>query len=102
MGWLATLHGDVDHLDPDHRVQAEAKVRDALQGVAGGLADDGHQGIAATFHGTTTGDVNLLEPGTTPDAGPQDYTAAPEAPEGTQAPGTAAEPSGPSEDATIV
>jgi len=70
MGWLATLHGDVSGLDPEHAAQAEAKVRDALAAVAGGLADDGHVGIGATFHGTRTGDVNLLAPGDTPDGAP--------------------------------
>ncbi len=69
--------------------------------MAGGLAGAGHVGIGATFHGSTTGDVNLLEPGTTPDAGPQDYTGVPVTPEGTMAPGTAAEPTGPAEAATI-
>jgi hypothetical protein len=70
MGWLATLHGDLSHLHPDEAKQAEQKVSDALQAVAGGLVDAGHQGVGATFHGDKVGDVNLLEPGATPDIGP--------------------------------
>lgn len=61
MTWLATLHGDLDHLPAEAAAAAEAAVRDALARVAGGLVADGHQGVGATFQGTT-GTVDLLNP----------------------------------------
>jgi len=70
MTWIATLHGDVTHLGADAAAEAEAKVRDALQTIADALVGDGHVGVAATFHGSTTGDQNLLQPDAPVDPGP--------------------------------
>ena len=70
MTWIATLHGDVTHLGADAAAEAEARVRDALQTIADTLVGDGHVGVAATFHGSTTGDQNLLQPDAPVDPGP--------------------------------
>lgn len=70
MTWLASLHGHADHANADDAAAAEAKVRDALQTIADQLVDDGHVGVAATFHGEHTGDTNLLQPDAPVDPGP--------------------------------
>jgi hypothetical protein len=69
MTWLATLHGDTSHLAAEDAAKLEHAVKDALLGIAGSLTGAGHQGVGATFQGDQTGDVNLLAPGETPDAG---------------------------------
>lgn len=69
MSWLATLHGDTSHLTREDAQKLEAQVKDELAELARDLVPDGHQGVAATFHGEHSGDVNLLTPGETPDAG---------------------------------
>lgn len=85
MTWVASIHGDADQLGAAAAREAEQRVCDALQAIADGLADAGHQGIAAEFHGSQLGQLNLLQPG---DAGPAGRLVE-------QAPGTAAEPTGP-------
>jgi hypothetical protein len=70
MTWLATLHGDADHLGAEGAAAAENAVRDALQAIADKLVPDGHVGVGATFHGSTTGEQNLLQPDAPTDPGP--------------------------------
>lgn len=85
MTWIASLHGDVSNLSAEAAAAAEEHVRDALQAIAEQLVPDGHVGVAATFHGTTTGDVNLLQPDAPTDPGPP-VTGVPVISEPTEAP----------------
>lgn len=85
MTWIATLHGDASHLGAEAAAAAEAHVRDALQAIADQLVPDGHVGVAATFHGSTTGDQNLLQPDAPVDPGPP-VTGLPEISEPVEAP----------------
>lgn len=71
MTWLATLHGDLDHLPAEAAAAAEAAVRDALARVAGSLAAEGHQGVGATFQGSA-GTVDLVNPPAPPAAPAED------------------------------
>lgn len=85
MTWTASLSGDADQLGADGARAAEQRIKDAVQAIADSLADAGNQGIAASFHGSQLGQLNLLQPGDPGPAGPVHE----------QAPGTAAEPTGP-------
>ena len=69
MTWTASLHGDVEALGEDAE-RAERAVADALRSIVEGLVPAGHTGVGATFHGSTTGDINLIAPGEPVDAGP--------------------------------
>lgn len=50
MGWIASLHGSTDHLDPAVADEIEVAVRDALAGVFADLVPAGHQSVAGVFH----------------------------------------------------
>lgn len=92
MGWLVSMHGSTDHLDPEVADEAEVTLRDKLAEVFSGLVAAGHQGVAGVFHHSHGSPVDLRSAGAP--------AAAPDASEAPSEPEAASEPVNPTPAAT--